>query len=302
MPSEPDTTIYVLHNERGFLLVKVWVDDMLFAGTGWNIIEPIVQGVKDQWDVHDVGKPAQFSGLKITRDRARGLLTLSQPKYIKHVLQQTGFDNCNGAAVPMVPNTRLDDSGKYDPSTTANGASYRKVQGMFGWLQQCTRPDLSFAHRETDLCLEAPGHLAWAVQKHKLKYMSATRHVGITYRRSAGPGICIYSDSDVANRTTDRKSVEGYVMLCAGGAVSWGSRVRWHLADSSCMAEYMAACLATKHAMWTKNMLTALKLWPAHAGPIPLYVDNESAIKTALKEGTTTRNKHWEVQYHMVCQ
>ena len=89
--SEPDTTIYVLHNDRGFLLVKVWVDDMLFAGTGWNIIEPIVQGVKDQWDVHDVGKPAQFIGLKITRDRARGLLTLSQPKYIKHVLQQTGF-------------------------------------------------------------------------------------------------------------------------------------------------------------------------------------------------------------------
>ena len=202
----------------------------------------------------------------------------------------------------MVPNTRLDDSGKYDPSTTANGASYRKVQGMFGWLQQCTRPDLSFAHRETGRCQEAPGHLAWAVQKHKLKYMSATRHVGITYRRSAGPGICIYSDSDFANRTTDRKSVEGYVMLCAGGAVSWGSRVQRHLADSSCMAEYMAACSATKHAMWTKNMLTALKLWPAHAGPIPLYVDNESAIKTALKEGTTTRNKHWEVQYHMVRQ
>ena len=131
-----------------------------------------------------------------------------------------------------------------------------------------------------------------------LRYLAATPDVGITYTRAAGAKVSIYTDADHANRTTDRRSVSGYIALCAGGAVAWGCKTQRHLADSTAQAEYQAAYDGLKHAMWTRNLLRSLTLWPADAGPIPMYCDNEAAIAASNVEGTTQRNKHWEIMYH----
>ena len=146
--AEPDVTIYKLHNDQGYLLIKVWVDDMLIAGTGWNIIAPLKQRILATWKCHDLGEPAQFLGLRITRDRAAGTITLSQTKYIQRILQLAAMKDAKGTHTPMEPGKRLDLPGEHTPDARIGQLDYRQALGMLGWVQRCTRPDLSFAQHE----------------------------------------------------------------------------------------------------------------------------------------------------------
>ena len=51
---------------------------------------------------------------------------------------------------------------------------------------------------------------------------------GITFQRGAVEGFHLvsFADADYARRATDRWSVSGGVVMCAGGGVSWYSKTQ----------------------------------------------------------------------------
>ena len=71
-------------------------------------------------------------------------------------------------------------------------------------------------------------------------------------------------------------------MFCInGGAVSWKSSKQDTVADSTTEAEYMAAGLAMKQAVWMRKFITELGVIPTIVDPIDLYCDNNGAITLA---------------------
>ena len=56
---------------------------------------------------------------------------------------------------------------------------------------------------------------------HILQYIRLTRGHGITFQRGMGSGVDLglYVDSDFASRDTNRRSVSGGVVMCAGVCV-----------------------------------------------------------------------------------
>ena len=49
-----------------------------------------------------------------------------------------------------------------------------------------------------------------------------------------------FADADYASRSTDRRSVSGGVVMCAGGPVSWHSKTQKCVTLSTTQAEYVA--------------------------------------------------------------
>ena len=96
------------------------------------------------------------------------------------------------------------------------------------WLANQTRPDFLNAVRTVARCSHAPKLVHWQAALHVLMYVRLTGGYGITFQRGTARdlGFEVYVDSDYASRATDRKSVSGGVVMCAGGCVSFFSRTQ----------------------------------------------------------------------------
>jgi len=95
-----------------------------------------------------------------------------------------------------------------------------------------------------------------------------------------------------------RRSVTGYVFFAHGGPIVWTSRRQGCTALSTTEAEYIAGCEASKEAIWITRLLKELKLEGKQT--VPLYCDNQSAIRLAKNPEFHQRTKHIDVKYHFI--
>lgn len=176
---------------------------------------------------------------------------------------------------------------------------YRQAIGSLIYLVSCTRPDLAFTVHRLSQYLQSPKDHHWTAVKRALRYLWTTRNHGLLYDGSQGSSLVGYADSDYAGDTGTRKSTSGYIFLMAGAAVSWKSKKQTVVATSSCEAEYVASCLATKEAVWLARLIGDLTL-KSEPYAVPIKVDNNGAKDLAYNATVNERTKHIDVQYHFV--
>ncbi|GJT47609.1 retrotransposon protein, putative, ty1-copia subclass [Tanacetum coccineum] len=95
-------------------------------------------------------------------------------------------------------------------------------------------------------------------------------------------------------------SQSGWVFLLTGGVVTWKSSKQDTVADSTCESEYIAACEASKEAIWMKNFIGDLGVVPTVQDPIEIFCDNESAVALTKEPKDHGKSKHIERKYHFV--
>ena len=91
------------------------------------------------------------------------------------------------------------------------------------WLANQTRPDILNAVRPVARYSHSPKLVHWKAALHILQYIRLTSGHSITAQRGMGSGVDLelYVDSDFASRDTNRRSVSGSVVMCAGACVSF---------------------------------------------------------------------------------
>jgi hypothetical protein len=165
------------------------------------------------------------------------------------------------------------------------------------YICSTTRPDLSVSVSLLARVMSKPTTRHWNYLKNVLRYVSATKHLGITYGTTS-TGLLGYTDSDYASCKDTRKSRSGSVFILYGGAVTWSSKLQTVIATSTAEAEYIAAANAARDAIWLKRICKDLDVKTDQA--VPLYADNQSAIHMATNSADTARTKHIDVCYHFL--
>jgi hypothetical protein len=97
-----------------------------------------------------------------------------------------------------------------------------------------------------------------------------------------------------------RKYVSGYTFSIGGGVVSWSSKKQATVATSTCGAEYMAACHASKEAIWLRNLL--LLLGYPQVKVTDIFSDNIGTITIINNPAYHACSKHIDSQHHYVCK
>jgi len=92
-----------------------------------------------------------------------------------------------------------------------------------------------------------------------------------------------------------RKSTSGYLVIFAGGAVSWQSKLQKCVALSTTEAEFIAATEACKELLWMKKYLRELGFVQKR---YVLYCDSQSAIHLSKNPTFHGKSKHIDVRYH----
>ena len=84
--NECDKCVYVKTTTSGYVIVCLYVDDMLIMGSNNDIIKATKRMLNSKFDIKDLGVADVILEIKITRT-SDGLV-LSQPHYIKKVFEK----------------------------------------------------------------------------------------------------------------------------------------------------------------------------------------------------------------------
>ena len=84
--NECDKFIYVKNPQRGYVIVCLYVDDMLIIGSNSKMVRVTKQFLSSRFDIKDMGVADVILGIKISKT-SEGLV-LSQSHYIEKFLEK----------------------------------------------------------------------------------------------------------------------------------------------------------------------------------------------------------------------
>ena len=301
--ADPCVYYRITDSTEEYIIVAVWVDDGLVAGSSMEIIDRTIQYLNTKFPIS--ASPAEhFVGIVITRDRPNNKIYLSIPQYIDKILAKFNLTHTRTVTVPILKGTpRLSKTvspiGQSESATMAT-IPYREVVGSIMYAAITVRPDIAFITNQLAQHCQLPGLEHWTAAKRVLKYLAGTRTRGLCF----GGGhisrniLTGYSDADYAGDHDNRRSTSGYVYILNGGAISWSSRRQPVVALSTMEAEYIAASDSAREAVWLRLLLKGLDTKQKEA--TKLVCDNESAILLARNPESHKGSKHIEVRFHYI--
>src|SRR5436189_6313179 len=299
---EQDHCVYLKRSKAGFLILTLYVDDILMASNDKKLVEETKVWLSSQFDMKDMGEAAYVLRVKILRDRSRRTLGLSQETYLKKVLERFKMDKAKPIDTSVMKNHGL--SRNDCPKTPADKAKmanvpYASAIGSLMYAMVCNRPDLAYAVGLLSRFQSDPGIPHWNAVKRVLQYLVGTTNYTLCY---GGSNVLLqgYTDADWAGDLDERKSTSAHVFLLNGGAISWRSKKQGMIALSTMEAEYIAAAAVVQEAVWLRCLLMSLEVIPDADDPVKLLSDSMSAIDYSKDSKFHARTKHIEIKYHFV--
>ncbi len=251
-----DPCLYCRHWSSGIVLIALYVDDFLIAGSSRSEIKSIKDKLSQRFEMKDMGAAKVILGIEISRDRPNKRLFINQSEYTRNILERFGMMNSKPVATPM---DRSYNDKVTENSQAAENVPYRQVIGSLMYLMITTRPDIAYAIGKLSQHNQSPRLHDWISAKRVLRYINGTRNLGILYDYTKPLAVEGYSDADWGGCKITRKSTSGNVFLVAGGAVSWRSKKQTCVATSTCEAEYIASYLASKESIWLSRLFANLR-------------------------------------------
>uniref|UniRef100_A0A2N9F5X3 Integrase catalytic domain-containing protein n=1 Tax=Fagus sylvatica TaxID=28930 RepID=A0A2N9F5X3_FAGSY len=293
--NECDKCVYVKNTTSGYVIVCLYVDDMLIMGSNNDIIKATKRMLNSKFDMKDLGVADVILGIKITRT-SDGLV-LSQSHYIKKVLEKFGRYDDSPVKTPIDVNLHL-------TKNKGNGISqleYSQIIGSLMYIMNCTRPDIAYSVSKLSRYTSNPGEDHWKAIVRVLRYLKYTLNYGVHYTRY--PAVLEgYSDANWISDTNDTKSTSGYVFTLGGAAVSWKSSKQTCIARSTMESEFIALDKAGEEAEWLRHFLEDMPMWTKPVPPICIHCDSQSAIGRAQSYMYNGKSRHIRRRHNTVRQ
>lgn len=293
---ESDKCVFVGRIENSIVYLALYVDDGLLISQSQRAIDMVLKYLQNIFQI-TISMANEFVGLEISRDRRKRLLKISQPSYINKIVERYGMSEANFSSVPAEPGLSLTRINT-DQKDNNKSIPFREAIGSLLFAARVCRPDIEYAVNYLSQFINSFNRDHWQAVKRVIRYLIGTRNHGIVFGNSGSAyGLKGFTDADYAGCTESRKSRSGFVFLLNDGPISWSSQRQSIVALSTAEAEYVALANGAKEAIWLCKMLNELQI--EHT-TVPLFVDNQSAIKLAENAEFHKRSKHIDVRFHFV--
>ncbi|CAI5946085.1 unnamed protein product [Closterium sp. NIES-64] len=277
--------------------ILVYVDDLVFATADTAGLAYVKSELLKRHTCTDLGELRSYLGLRITRDRARRTITLTQSHMVQQVLQRFGFTYSSPQATPLP--TRHSLSALPSDESVESSGPYAELVGCLMYLMTCTRPDLAYPlsilARYVAPGRHRPEHMAAA--KRVLCYLCSTSGMGLVLGGRSPVVLTGHADASWADDQATQRSSQGYTFSLGSGSVSWRSTRSSSVLGSSCEAEIYAGAMAAQELCWLTYLLTDLGE-PPRSPPV-LYVDNKAMLALCREQRLEHRTKHIALRYFL---
>eukprot|EP00253_Pinus_taeda_P030637 PITA_30637 len=126
--SEVDAKLYHIFVEGNFLIIVLYVDDLILAGDE-QLIRSCKEVLAKEFEMNDMGLMHYFPGLEVWRSNRE--LFVSQGKYANEILQRFRMESCKPMETPLETNWRKEYATSGEE---LDAAIYRKLVGSLMYL------------------------------------------------------------------------------------------------------------------------------------------------------------------------
>jgi hypothetical protein len=293
-----DVCLFVYTENEGTLYIVSWVDDLVIADNNSKLRNRFVDELNKRFPIDDKGALEWVLGVKVTRERRRHRLLLSQELYVRDTLarflgdtvgQARKFDSPLDDRTPLTHEQCPAEGSLEAERMSGKQDEYMSICGAILWLANVTRPELAFTASQLARFVSNPGEAHYAAAKRVLYYLHTTRDRMLVFQaptKEDGHGLKLYVDSDWSATL----SVSGAYIFFMGCLVAWFSKVQKSISLSSAESEYFGATLAAKEGLWLRDLVSDFGFTPA--GPTLMYLDSKSAIDMSFDPIAFRKTKH----------
>eukprot|EP00804_Cyclotella_cryptica_P017000 CCRYP_003254-RA/>CCRYP_003254-RA protein AED:0.29 eAED:0.29 QI:0/0/0/1/0/0/4/0/245 len=222
---------------RDDIIFIVYIDGGLFFSSDDDMLSLIIRKLRhSDLNIEDQGDPADYVGVNIKKT-----------SLIDAIIDDVNIGDSYTKPVPIKVTLQLHafcDSPKFQGKF-----NYCSAVGKLNYLGQTTRPDIMY-----DVCQVAKHEHSKAIVCI-VKYLKATRHIGLCFKPDAFKGFQCYCNADLAGNWNNEfaetdpstpKSRRGWVVFYAARPVIWASKLQSQVARSLAKAEYISMSMALR--------------------------------------------------------
>nr|GEV85291.1 putative ribonuclease H-like domain-containing protein [Tanacetum cinerariifolium] len=210
-----DQTLFIRKHRGDFLLVQVYVDDIIFVSSNPLLCREFKALMHDMFQMSTIGELNFFLGLQVLQKK-NGIF-LSQDKYVGDILKKFGYSDVSSVNAPM---DKENPWGKDRPGIDVELHLYRFMMGSLMYLT-ASRPDIMFAASACARHQVTPKECHIYGVKRIFRYLKGHPKLGLWYPKVSPFDLVAYSDSDYGGATQDRKSTTGWCQFLGRRLISW---------------------------------------------------------------------------------
>ena len=252
-----------------------------------------------EFDMKDLGSAKRILGMNIERDRACGVLKLSESSYLKKILQVFRMGEAKSVSTPIGAQFKLTALKEREQGFAGSDdeVPYANAVGSIMYAMISTMPDLAFGVGLVSRFMSNPSREHWSTVQWILRYLVKTQDFCLVFTKSTEKfTVKGYSFSDFGGDLDRRRSTTGFVFRVGGNTVSWKSGLQQVVALSTTESEYISLVEAIKEGLWLRGLTEELGY---DQSEVVVGCDSQSAICLAKNNVFHDRTKHVAVSKHV---
>jgi hypothetical protein len=212
--SKYDSFLFLCMTSTGFVLLLVYVDDIVITGTDSLLISNLQHHLQDCFHMKDLGSLTYFLGLEV-HSYSSGVF-VHQHKYAHDLIALAGLQDSSPVDPSLEVNVKFQrDDGDLLPNPTL----YWQLVGSLNYFT-ITRPDISFAVQQVSQFMQSPRHLHLVAVRRIIRYLLGSSSRGLFYPAGSSIRIVAFSDTDWAGCPDTRCSITGWYMFLGDSLIS----------------------------------------------------------------------------------
>nr|GEY12741.1 hypothetical protein [Tanacetum cinerariifolium] len=190
-----DQILFIKKHKGEFLLVQVYVDDIIFGSSNLLLCREFKALMHDKFQMSAMGELIFFLGLQVLQKKDG--IFLEQDKYVGNILKKFGYSDVRSANTPMDKENPWEKDG---PGKDVELHLYRSMIGSLMYLT-ASRPDFMFVVCACARHQVTPKECHLHVVKRIFRYLKGHPKLGLWYPKESLFDLMTYSDSDYGGAT-----------------------------------------------------------------------------------------------------
>jgi hypothetical protein len=174
-----DKTLFTLNHGTDFLLVQIYVDDIIFDGSSHTLVSRFQKMMDSKFQMSMMGELTFFLGIQVKQTKQATFV--HQAKYTKDLIKKF-----NMAELKPV-STLISSATSLGPDEDGDAVDQREYKSMIGSLLYltATRPDIQFAVGPCTRFQSSPCSSHQTTVQQVFRYFKHTPEFGIWYTASS---------------------------------------------------------------------------------------------------------------------
>jgi hypothetical protein len=233
-----DKTLFTLNHSTDFLLVQIYVDDIIFCGSSHTLVSRFQKIIESEFQMSMMGELTFFLGIQVKQTKQGTFV--HQAMYTKDLMKKFNMVELKPVSTPMSSTVSL---GPDEDGEAVDQREYRSMIGSLLYLT-VTRSEIQFAVWLCARFQASPRSSHRTTVQRVFRYLKYTTEFGIWYYASSSLNLVGFFYADFAGCGIDQKSTSESCHFLGSSLVCWPSWKQSLVAQSTTKAEYVAtACI-----------------------------------------------------------